>query len=267
MSSQSDPNTQPTSPKKKAVYRSVIVLDYMYRREKGETPVMSFSIGILGEAWNAIKNTRLTKSARMENITIPLYNNNNHTYNVIAKVEKAVPAKEEAKIVRTLNEFYDDLLRKGCQVPEIAKRIIHKFRAHVSHGQIYQDRSLPPVKMRRINRDDIFVTETETETDNMKKIMQKSRNKNLKVCNVSQCSSIVDATTKEPPRTPSQRAPERKKSTPQLNRTKFRPFDKFQEPPRSPLPAPQPDSEREEDRLTFKKKAPVSLLQTELSRT
>lgn len=49
---------------------------------------------------------------------------------------------------------------------EIAKAMVYKFPSHVKHGIVYQDKSLPQQKLRRVNRDLIGTTESDSTADN-----------------------------------------------------------------------------------------------------
>lgn len=74
--------------KEQPTYRAVILLDYQFRREKGEQPVQCVSMQKSGLNY-VQQEMKLTKSVRLRNIKLPLFHSSHmHTYNFLAKVEK-----------------------------------------------------------------------------------------------------------------------------------------------------------------------------------
>ena len=156
----------------------------------------------------------------------------------------------ERRAIKTLNEFCARLTRQGFGADQIAKKIVATFPSHVQNGIEYQDRKLPPVLHRRIKRELMQPTDSDTTAANtapeenstvpqlhmgLKKtrkangsqstVKSRERDPLQDVGNIGRPGGLIHTALKTPPRLGrNANTPRRKKSSPYLKKATFNPL-------------------------------------------
>ncbi len=115
----------------RVAYDRVLLLDLYPGPNYPHVTVVSFHKTGIPVA--LLESAKLTRELRMAARDLPIYPDPGHEYYIVAKMEVKCDRTEEARAVRAVNEFVQELLRAGRDLHDLQEEIVDNFKGRVQH--------------------------------------------------------------------------------------------------------------------------------------